>query len=115
MTYTWDLYNIMEQQKKNKKNKNLPKAKKMPMILLNTCLKTTALYPQDAYRMYFTSNHDENSWNGTEYERLGDGAKTFAVFNGNLTRNAIDLYRTGNGFQQTPPFFRKRYHHLERC
>lgn len=25
----------------------------------------------DAYRMYFTSNHDENSWNGTEFERMG--------------------------------------------
>jgi len=30
-------------------------------------------------RMYFTTSHDENSWNGTEYERMGDGAKTFAV------------------------------------
>jgi glycosidase len=28
-------------------------------------------YPADAYRMYFTSNHDENSWNGTEFERMG--------------------------------------------
>lgn len=36
-------------------------------------------YPPDAYRMQFTSNHDENSWNGTEYERLGRGAETFAV------------------------------------
>jgi glycosidase len=29
--------------------------------------------------MRFTTNHDENSWNGTEYSRLGEGARTFAV------------------------------------
>jgi glycosidase len=29
--------------------------------------------------MYFTSNHDENSWAGTEMERMGDGHKAFAV------------------------------------
>ncbi len=31
------------------------------------------------YRMNFTSNHDENSWNKSEYDRMGDGVKTFAV------------------------------------
>ena len=30
--------------------------------------------------VWFTSNHDENSWNGTEYEKYGDMAKTLAVF-----------------------------------
>lgn len=36
-------------------------------------------YPEGSYPMQFTSNHDENSWNGTEYERMGDAAKTFAA------------------------------------
>ena len=31
-------------------------------------------------RMFFTSNHDENSWNGTEYEKYGVYAKALAVF-----------------------------------
>ncbi len=31
------------------------------------------------YNMYFTSNHDENSWAGTEFERMGDGHKAFAA------------------------------------
>ncbi|MDX1476552.1 MAG: alpha-amylase family glycosyl hydrolase [Saprospiraceae bacterium] len=31
------------------------------------------------YHMYFTSNHDENSWAGTVMERMGDGHQTFAV------------------------------------
>jgi 1,4-alpha-glucan branching enzyme len=30
--------------------------------------------------MQFTSNHDENTWNGTEFERLGEAAEMFAVF-----------------------------------
>lgn len=29
--------------------------------------------------LFFTANHDENSWNGTEYEKYGDGAVAFAV------------------------------------
>jgi glycosidase len=30
-------------------------------------------------KAWFTSNHDENSWNGTEYEKYGDAAKALAV------------------------------------
>src|SRR5450432_287516 len=37
-------------------------------------------FPSTALRAYFTSNHDENSHSGSEYERLGDAAIPFAVF-----------------------------------
>jgi alpha-amylase len=30
-------------------------------------------------KAWFTSNHDENSWNGSEYEKYGDAAKALAV------------------------------------
>jgi alpha-amylase len=30
--------------------------------------------------LFFTSNHDENSWNGTEYDKYGSAALCFAVF-----------------------------------
>ena len=36
-------------------------------------------FPNHAIPMYFTSNHDENSWNGTEFERMGDAVKTLAA------------------------------------
>jgi 1,4-alpha-glucan branching enzyme len=36
-------------------------------------------YPAPHYRMYFTSNHDENSWYGTVYELFGNAAEVFAV------------------------------------
>lgn len=38
----------------------------------NTC-------SSDHYRMYFTSNHDENSWHGTVFEQFGDAAETFGA------------------------------------
>jgi alpha-amylase len=40
--------------------------------------KTQGAKLDDIY-MNFTSNHDENSWNGTEYERMNDAVKTFAA------------------------------------
>ena len=34
---------------------------------------------QKGMHMNFTSNHDENSWAGTEFERMGDGHQAFAA------------------------------------
>ncbi len=36
-------------------------------------------YPQGSFKMNFTSNHDINSWTGTEQELFGDAALTMAV------------------------------------
>ncbi len=36
-------------------------------------------YPRRAFPMMFTSNHDENSWQGTTKELFGDAEKTMAV------------------------------------
>ncbi len=36
-------------------------------------------FPENAYRMYFTSNHDENSWNGTDPGMYGENFENFAV------------------------------------
>ncbi len=33
----------------------------------------------DKTRLWFTTNHDENSWNGTEYEKYGEAARALAV------------------------------------
>src|SRR5690606_22687683 len=34
---------------------------------------------EDDIVMYFTSNHDENTWNGTVFERMGDASEMMAV------------------------------------
>jgi alpha-amylase len=49
-------------------------------------------YPT-AIRGYFTSNHDENSWNGTEFEKYGDASKPLAVFS--ATWNGIPMVYCG--------------------
>lgn len=37
-------------------------------------------YGKNDFRMMFTTNHDENSWNGTVFERFGEGHKAWAVW-----------------------------------
>jgi len=37
-------------------------------------------FPSHVKQLYFTSNHDENSWNGTEFEKYGIYANALAVF-----------------------------------
>jgi glycosidase len=70
MTYSWDLYKIFNSIVKKEKNAE-------DVVKYFTVEKS--LYPKNAFRMRFTSNHDENTWNGTEFERLGDAVETFAV------------------------------------
>lgn len=37
-------------------------------------------YGKAPFRMMFTTNHDENSWNGTVFERFGEGHQAYAVW-----------------------------------
>jgi 1,4-alpha-glucan branching enzyme len=71
MTYDWTLHKIMN---------GIAEGEKSARDLIDHINIDNKKYPADAFRMQFTSNHDENTWNGTVFERLGDGAETFAVF-----------------------------------
>jgi len=53
----------------------------------------TAQFPPDALRTFFTTNHDENSHSGSEYERLGDAALAFSVLC--CTWNGLPLIYSG--------------------
>lgn len=50
------------------------------------------IFPANAYKMFFTTNHDENSWNGTEFEKYGDAYKTFAVFTQTMYQSVPLIY-----------------------
>ncbi len=50
-------------------------------------------FPHDALHMYFTSNHDENSWNGTSFEKYNGYVKALSVFN--ATWHGIPLIYSG--------------------
>ena len=43
--------------------------------------------------MHFITNHDENSWNGTEFERMGQGYRAFAILA--MTFDGIPLIYSG--------------------
>jgi alpha-amylase len=50
-------------------------------------------FPSKAYRTFYTSNHDENSHTGTEYDKFGDAAHALAVFS--CTWNGIPMLYSG--------------------
>ncbi len=70
MTYDWDLHHILN---------GIAKEEKTAKDLIVHLNKNDEVFPANGFRMQFISNHDENSWNGTVFERLGDGVETFAV------------------------------------
>ena len=49
-------------------------------------------FPKNAYRMYFTTNHDWNSWEGTEFERYGEAYKPLAVFSQTMYQSIPLIY-----------------------
>ncbi|OQY94520.1 MAG: 1,4-alpha-glucan branching protein [Sphingobacteriales bacterium UTBCD1] len=69
-SYTWELLHTMEAYWRGEKNMS---------GLESVLIKYLTLFPATAIRLLFTSNHDENSHSGSEYERLGDAALPFAV------------------------------------
>ena len=58
------------------------------------------VFPNDAMRLFFTSNHDENSHSGSEYERLGNAAKIFAVLCATW-QNSLPLIYSGQELPNT--------------
>ena len=61
--------------------------------LYSVLAKYETTFPETAHRMYFTSNHDENTWNGTAIEKYGEMLKSLTVFN--CTWNGIPMIYSG--------------------
>ena len=70
MTYGWEFHHLLNDIAKGNANGD---------SVVAYLEKDTKRYDSTAFRMYFTSNHDENSWNGTVFERMGDAYKALAV------------------------------------
>ena len=73
----------------------------------NYFLKMQRRYPKGSYPMQFTCNHDENSWQGTVFERLGDAVETMAALT--FTVPGIPLIYSGQeaGLNKRLAFFEK--------
>ncbi len=70
MTYAWSFHHLMNEVARGEKGASDVKAYWEAQ---------DTLYQKEDYRMQFITNHDENSWNGTAIERMGDYRKAFAV------------------------------------
>jgi hypothetical protein len=70
MTYGWSWYDTVHDIAMGRKNVS---------HLFTFYAHNEKEYPRDAIRMMFVSNHDKNSWEGTEYEQFGDGVETAIV------------------------------------
>lgn len=69
MSYSWKVYHAF---KNYFKSMNIDELK----AAINS---EFTEFDKDDIRMYFTSNHDENTWNATEYEAFGDAAQAVAA------------------------------------
>ena len=71
MYYGWTLHKLMN---------GVAQGKNTVQDLWDYFAKADSTIRPEAIRMNFITNHDENSWAGTEFERMGDAAKLFAAF-----------------------------------
>ncbi len=83
-TYTWRWMHASEEFYHGRMNLH---------ALITVLYKSVTEFPVSAFRTYFTSNHDENSWNGTEFEKYGDAANLMAVFS--CTWNGMPMIYSG--------------------
>jgi alpha-amylase len=67
--------------------------KDLPLSELKDLLIKYSAIGDESMRAWFTTNHDENTWNGTEYEKYGLIAKPLAVFS--ATWNGVPLLYSG--------------------
>ncbi len=98
-SYAWKLHHLLN---------DIAQGKKGVPDLLQYIEEDAAEYPSDAFRLMFTSNHDENSWAGTEFERMGDAARVMAVLTFTLPCGEPLIY-TGQemGWNHRFQFFEK--------
>ncbi len=64
-------------------------------------------FPEESYKMYFITNHDENSWAGTEFMRMGDGVEAFAVLTATIPGTILLYSGQEAAFNRMLEFFEK--------
>ncbi len=98
-TYGWKLFHTMN---------DVAQGKKTTAEFRRYFAEQDSTFGRDAYRLYFTSNHDENSWAGTEFERMGANHQPAFVVSA-LSQNALPLLYSGQeaSFSRRLAFFEK--------
>ena len=97
--YAWELHHLLN---------GLAQGSRSVQDLKDYVERDAARFPREAFRLTFTSNHDENSWAGTEFEREGAAADACAVLCFTLPGSQPLIY-TGQeiGLSRRLEFFEK--------
>jgi glycosidase len=83
-TYAWDEFNVMKQ---------IAKGDRTALSLDTVLNKIDTSFPKNALRLFFTSNHDENSWNKADYGTMpGASHAPFAVLTQTIVRSVPLIY-----------------------
>ncbi|MDE2184629.1 MAG: alpha-amylase [Alphaproteobacteria bacterium] len=98
MTYDWDLYHLMVKIAHGQGD-----ARDLAVFFHNP----PKVYPKGAYQMVFTSDHDENSWNGSDEELYGKGFKVYAVLAATLPGMPLVYSGQESGLDKRLQFFER--------
>jgi len=100
MSYNWSGHHVLNNIYKKENNSN---------DLKENILRNIEDYSSEHILMNFTSNHDENTWAGTVFDRYGNGAKAFAALTYFLP--GIPLIYNGQeyGLEKRLEFFEKDF------
>jgi glycosidase len=83
-TYPWAMFGKM---------KAVAKGERSALALDSIKIQNDTAYTKNAIELYFTSNHDENSWNKSDYETFpGPVHAPFAVFTQTMVRSVPLIY-----------------------
>ena len=99
MSYQWNIHHIMC---------DIAKGARRVWDLRNAIHSERARYPREAMRMSFTSNHDENSWSGSEQARFGSALEVMTAM-AFLMPSTMPLIYTGQevGYNHSFEFFER--------
>lgn len=85
--YGWEMHHVLNQ---------VSRGTKTTWYIDSVMTRKMKKFPANVYMMNFITNHDENSWNGTEFERMGPAWKVMAVYT--FTAPGIPLLYTGQEY-----------------
>ncbi|MBO4994203.1 MAG: alpha-amylase, partial [Alistipes sp.] len=97
MCYAWEIHHLMC---------DIARGERRVWDLRNKLYANRENYPASAMRMMFTSNHDENSWSGSEFYRFGDAREVMTALSF-VWEGAMPLIYTGQevGYDHSFAFF----------
>ena len=97
MSYQWNIHHIMC---------DIAKGARRVWDLRNAMHAERQRYPREAMRLSFTSNHDENSWSGSEQSRFGRALEVMTAMTF-LMPSTMPLIYTGQevGYDHSFAFF----------